>query len=243
MTEQHKDDAMLEQYLDGKSGISKEYNEQDKHQPTTELDSLVLSAARDAIETQVKKPKRMSKSWLVPASIAATVVLSFSLIQLQKPISLFQEAKEMELDLARAPVTVKPAPAKRVLENKLEKKKERRKVESFTPMEEQVSPQQLADAEEMPATAPLASEAPAMAVAGLLAKSSPDIESRQEVKNQRMIKTDEVVPGKEEWLRRIKTLLKDEKIDEAKKEYERFIKAYPDFVPDTELKKQLGLAE
>ena len=36
-------------------------------------------------------------------------------------------------------------------------------------------------------------------------------------------------------------ILKDEKIDEAKKEYDLFAKAYPDFVPETDLKQQLGL--
>jgi hypothetical protein len=239
MTEQRKDDAMLEQYLEGKSHLSGEYQKQEKLQPSAELDDLILSAAEDEISKQEKKSKHNRNNWLIPTSIAATLVLSFSLIQLQKPTVLYQEEKVM--DMAAASIADKPQPA----EQRLQKKKQRAKAESFagTPHPEERQTEQLALADRgAPATAPLASEPPAMVASGVLMESTPTLLNEQDAVKRSASKADaKIVLSKAKWLEKIKALLKDNKIDEAKKEFERFAKAYPEFVPDTDLKQQLGL--
>lgn len=230
MTDQYKDDAMLKQYLEGKSELSDKYQEQQQHQPSAELDNIILGVAQDAASGQTKKSKRSKNSWIIPTSIAATLVLSFSLIQLQKPAVLYQ-VEEKEMDIAS--MNAKPAPQKKLLE----KKKERRKIDSFAkamPLEES-----LADREALAASAP-AFEAPATTISGLVA--APQVTKRQQTEKQTISKDDTVTKlSQSQWLEKIKSLLKDNKPDEAKKEFELFIKAYPDFVPDTALKQQLGL--
>lgn len=222
MTDQHKDDAMLKEYLDGNSGLSKEYEKQEQHQPSAELDELILSAARH----EAKKSKRNRNTWLIPTSIAATLVLSFSLIQLQKPAMLQLDEKEMDVAVVAEQPKLQP----------LEKKKERRMkqdMKAVAPIEEQMADQQA------PASAP----APAMAI-GLMADSETR-PARKEIGVSRLasnVDAESLLP-ESKWLEKIRHLLKENKVAEAKQEYERFIKAYPKFVPGTELKQQLGLEE
>lgn len=231
MTDQHKDDAMLEQYLEGKSGLTKEYEKQEKHQPAAELDDMILSAARDAINEKGKKPEGGKKTWLIPTAIAATVVLSFSLIQLQKPPMLYQP-QEKEMDMA----AVEESPQKPVL---AKKKEQRLKPEmKATPLLEE----QLA-AVPQPEQPPVISQAaPAPVVSGIMMEPETKL-ARRSLDSQRMttMADTEVVLSRSQWLEKIKQLLKENKVDEAKKEYQRFIKRYPDFVADAELKQQLEL--
>lgn len=223
MNGQHKDDAMLKEYLDGNSGLSKQYARQEQQQPSAELDELILSAAKD----EVKKSKPSKNSWIIPTSIAATLVLSFSLIQLQKPAVFQQEEKEMDV------AVVAEQPAKQLLE----KKKERRvkqEMKASAAMEEQTAAQQ----------APAYISSPTTTVAGLMTDSKPEL-ANKETGVARLAETAdaESILSESKWLEKIKQLLKADKVNEAKQEYERFIRAYPKFVPGAELKQQLELKE
>lgn len=223
MTEQHNDDAMLKEYLEGNSGLSREYKKQEQHQPSAELDELILSAAQD----DVKKSKRNKKAWLIPTAVAATLVLSFSLIQLQRPAVFQQEEKAMDV----AAVAEQPE------KQRLEKKKEyqaKQDIQASAPLEEHVAAQQ----------APASTPAPATAITGFMAESEPEL-ARTEDSVSRLADTadEETMLPESTWLEKIKQLLRKNKVAEAKQEYQRFIKAYPKFVPGTELKQQLGLEE
>lgn len=82
--EDHKqDNQILENYLQGGSDLSKVYGAEQKAQVPAHLDEAILSAANEAV-----KPEKISKlayspfarSWYVPASMAAVLMLCVGLV-------------------------------------------------------------------------------------------------------------------------------------------------------------------
>ncbi|MEJ2141898.1 MAG: hypothetical protein P8Y24_06020 [Gammaproteobacteria bacterium] len=218
MTDQHKENDVLNEYLDDNSRLSKEYQKQEQHQPSAEMDELIISTARN----ETKKPGRNNKTWLIPTAIAATLVLSFSLVQLQKPAVFYQE-KEMDV------AVLDDKPEKQLLEKKKEHRV-KQDMQASSPVEEQIA------AREAPA--------PATAIAGFMMESEPKLAKNAETTRlARTADKEEALLPESKWLEKINQLLKEKKLAEAKQEYERFIKAYPKFIPDTELKQRLNLEE
>ena len=78
MTERKKDDRLLDEYLRGDSPLSRAYRETGREEPPAHLDAAILAQAKAAAA-----PRRGSKPrWLMPLSLAATVVLSIGVVLL-----------------------------------------------------------------------------------------------------------------------------------------------------------------
>ncbi len=74
-----RDDIELQKYLSGDSDVSRQYRDLPQGEPSPELDATILAAARDEAQRPVRP------TWMVPVSVAATVVLGVGLsMQLQR---------------------------------------------------------------------------------------------------------------------------------------------------------------
>lgn len=83
------DDDILDSYLSGDSDISDLYQQskQDPKGPAVETDHAILAAAKRSVGTGPEAAKRrLRPSWLVPASVAATLVLSTSIYLTNQPL-------------------------------------------------------------------------------------------------------------------------------------------------------------
>ena len=94
MTDQKDNDAILEQYLKGESEHSEQYKELPEFSPPEELDVAIMATAHNEVK------KRKHPQWIVPLSVAATVVLSVSLVSLYAPLSFTD--KEQDIILSEA---------------------------------------------------------------------------------------------------------------------------------------------
>ncbi len=74
MTKQHDQNKQLDDYLHGKSGISKLYQQLTAGEPDAKTDATILAASR---HTAIIKPRILR--WMIPAAIAAILVLGVSL--------------------------------------------------------------------------------------------------------------------------------------------------------------------
>src|SRR5262245_57596267 len=76
------DDRELEEFLSGKSELSRKYHEVSPHEGTTpEMDDLVLRRAQQGIELQRRARRR---AFIVPLSLAASVVVMFSVVVMMR---------------------------------------------------------------------------------------------------------------------------------------------------------------
>ena len=73
-------DKYLEEYLSAKSGISSLYAQRLEEEPPAEVDQAILQAARGAISRKTGSTGPFSGSWLVPAALAAVLVLAGTFI-------------------------------------------------------------------------------------------------------------------------------------------------------------------
>ncbi len=82
--EDHKhDDQILEKYLQGDSALSRAYGAEAKAQAPTHLDKAILSAANEAVRSKSGSMVAYSpfaRSWYVPASMAAVLMLCVGLV-------------------------------------------------------------------------------------------------------------------------------------------------------------------
>lgn len=69
-------DDKLSRYLDGESAVSRAYRELDAPEPPASLGDKVLAEARDAVaaDRAIRRPR-----WMVPLSLAATLVVAVSI--------------------------------------------------------------------------------------------------------------------------------------------------------------------
>lgn len=75
-----RDDADFEAYMDGDSPVSRRYAQLASEEPPPELDAEILEAARRAVHPNVLPLRKSPRRWMVPVTVAATIVLSFSLV-------------------------------------------------------------------------------------------------------------------------------------------------------------------
>ena len=77
MTGEDQKDQKLEQYLEGKDGLSQKYQQVSAESPPHEIDEAILASSRRAVSAKpVSVVAPFSTRWHVPLSIAAVVVLS-----------------------------------------------------------------------------------------------------------------------------------------------------------------------
>ena len=74
----------FEDYLGGESEVSRAYRQAAREEPSPAVDEAVLAAARDAVARPRAAPRLrpIPRRWLVPLALAATVLLSVSLVTL-----------------------------------------------------------------------------------------------------------------------------------------------------------------
>lgn len=83
MNPDERDDELMREYLAGDSALSRLYRRGAREQPTAELDARILGEARRAVARKgrvVHSP--FARHWMVPASLAAVLVLSVSVVVL-----------------------------------------------------------------------------------------------------------------------------------------------------------------
>src|SRR5690349_8841815 len=77
------DERELDDYLRGSSDVSRRYRSIANEEPSAELDRAVLAQGRAAAESKskvVRFSRRSAVRWFVPSAVAATVVLTFSIV-------------------------------------------------------------------------------------------------------------------------------------------------------------------
>lgn len=78
MNDQRHDDE-FEEFLDGRSKMTERYTALGREEPPPEIDARILAAARDS--AKIHRPAFGPRGgWLKPVALAATVLLSFSLV-------------------------------------------------------------------------------------------------------------------------------------------------------------------
>jgi len=86
MSDPDTQDRGLEDYLAGGSALSGAYRRLAREEPEERLDQTVLSAARHHVEVQREVAHSpFSRKWVVPASLAAVLVLCVSVVLLMTP--------------------------------------------------------------------------------------------------------------------------------------------------------------
>lgn len=83
MSPEERDDELLEEYLRGDAELSRRYRHEAREEPSAALDARILAEARRAVTRErrvVHSP--FARHWMVPASLAAVLVLSVAVVLL-----------------------------------------------------------------------------------------------------------------------------------------------------------------
>lgn len=75
-----KDEQEFEKYLQGNSDLSKRYHAESTEEPSAHLDNAIISAAKEATTESKPGPDVSSTRWYIPLSLAAVVIISFSVV-------------------------------------------------------------------------------------------------------------------------------------------------------------------
>jgi len=252
----HKDDKVLEEYLKGGSDLSLRYQAEQQAGPPAHLDAAILQAARSAV---TGKTAPRSRSWYVPLSLAAVVVIGVSLVFRMyeyKGQQLFTEPAPDQLldkksvrDITEKNVGIKPAepptlaaPASQNLPQKMEKDDVQgelmRKEMNVAPAArraEEPSPAGAAGQAEEAIAKPEAQMAPLVAPEADMSlrekESTLDIQATTRAAESRVL-------SETEWLTNIRQLWEAGKKDEAVSSLKQFLTTHPDY-SHAEIIKQL----
>ena len=106
-----QDDQMFEDYLQGGSALSKAYRAEKKARSPAHLDKAILTAAKEAVRSE--QPSKVAyspfaRSWYVPASMAAVLMLCvglvFTIYKDNGQILLTPPKSEYDIDAQVAPI-------------------------------------------------------------------------------------------------------------------------------------------
>ena len=73
-------DAEFEAFLKRRSPMHRRLSDIDHAEPSVELDRLVLTRAREAIDTPSQPPLFRSTRWALPVGLAATILIAFTVV-------------------------------------------------------------------------------------------------------------------------------------------------------------------
>lgn len=115
-------DPEFEDFLKRRSPLHRRLSDFDHAEPSVELDRVVLNRAREAIETPAQPPMFRASRWAMPAGLAATILIAFTLVlnverheaKVDQPIAAASApaATDMAESIAlNAPAAPAPAPA------------------------------------------------------------------------------------------------------------------------------------
>lgn len=232
-------DRALEEYLKNDSELSRAYKEAAGEKPPAALDAAILQEARRAVDHGGRVARSpFARTWLVPASLAAVLLLTVGLVTF-----VSRESGEA-LSPAGGP--------RRALEaDRLPSQQPRSKLEAQAPAaplaeEPALMMQQKVPAEKKAAPAPppakMRTDAPASVTPAMVpAESTERMRARDEVGGQgnedkreqrppaALTATEMRALSPEEWLKRIAQLREQGKHDEAEASLAAFKKRYPDY--------------
>jgi len=165
-----EEEQALEEYLQGKSEVSRRYRSEATQQPAKHLDEAILAASRKAVATKPRAvPRPFASNWYVPVSLAAVLVLCIGLV-----FNIYQDSGHELLTTPSPPSSIGgfdqlPATSGRAetalpsrsfkqdgkveLDGLLEE--EKIEVQEFRRQEDRKSNQPAFDADIAPATAPM----------------------------------------------------------------------------------------
>lgn len=236
----------FDRYLQGDSGLSKLYKDTATEQPPAELDAAILARARDEA---VRRPRRghgpFARSWFIPASVAAVLVLAVGLITFMYEQGGTPFAPEPLPPMEKKTPATQTEELDRLLRG-APPQDEKGRLRETTPAQESSPARQ--GAITPPEAAGTTSTAPAAAP---VPSAHPSQIEEQELKQERLEapkkadRGDRRVPAAkstaetlspEAWLRHIAELRAQGKLNEAEASLAEFRKRYPDYPIETILK-------
>ncbi len=117
MTVIEDEDRELEDFLARRSVLHRRLADRDYHEPSPELDRLVLERARQAIEVPANAPMYRAPRWALPVALAASVVLALAVVlnvarlrggdgySVAAPMSTVETGPGSTADTKAAPIT------------------------------------------------------------------------------------------------------------------------------------------
>jgi hypothetical protein len=233
-----------------RSGLSGRYRANSTEEPPAHLDAAIVAAARRAVERS-----RFRRSWHVPASIAAVLVIGVSLAlmtsEIEDPLPPPDTSAGVAAGEARQPVPAlamkqesqaRPAPRPGI-ERESRPSRERSAHSDREADTRQNSAGEHADSP--PATpsvaAPALQQFEAAAPSESVAEQKSTLADSVQKKRASAALRKEAAPpsaapadAREEWLRKIEDLLRNGKTAQAREQLAEFRKHYPDYrLPET----------
>lgn len=246
MSPQEPTDRVLDRYLQGGSVLSKIYKSTTADAPPAELDAAVLAKARQAVEAHTRTRAPALRRWMIPASLAAVLILAVGLVtfvfehggtpfapkpvgskesfeQRQQPVQMLD--REMPLQQQqkskrqpRGGSVNEPIPGK----------------DSETRRSNVTAPASVASPAERPAASTPADAARPKEEAKHEQPRPDKASEADQLAPTRAVAPEDLSP--QEWLKRIVELRKQGKLSEAQSSLAEFRRRYPDYPVETILK-------
>lgn len=217
------EDKELEDYLSGRSDLSRRYKAMSAEEPPAQLDRAVLEKARAAAEEGASKvaPFRLPARWVVPFAAAATALLSFAIFR-EVDVTTAVATRQSPAPVM-APMEAEPLQEERPAANAIGDK------ESADVVESEASKMTSAREPERDLRKDAASASSGAAALDSLssveayAPRSAISRKREEAKAAAELRTPEA------WLEGVRKLRAEGKQTEADAELKHFLEAYPDY--------------
>jgi TolA-binding protein len=221
-------DQELRKYLSGELPLSESYRRQGAETPPLSVDNTILAAARREAKSRPRPAiGPFGSHWLVPASVAAVLVIATGLAMvLEDETGMAPLAPEPVLEMeysrpAGQDATKQESPFRMVTPGVKERRE--REVQGIRSIRLEESTEAIPTA-----PAPSTQTAPAKKA---VRQSDRLLPAENEVPST----ATDAEPTTEQWLTQIKDLIKQGRQDEANKLIERFKTRYPDYPIDKEL--------
>lgn len=225
------EDRELHEYLSGESPLSESYRRQGVETPPLSVDNAILAAARREAKSRSRPAiGPFGSHWLVPASVAAVLVIAIGLVMMLEDETgmaplvpepmLEQDSVHDGIPAGRDAAKQEPRSPLLKPEAKVMRETERQGIRSMRRDEAM-------EAAPM-APAPSARTAPAKKAVGQSDRLLP-------AENKALSTETDAGPTTAQWLIQIKDLIKKGRQDEADKLIEQFKTRYPGYPIDKEL--------
>jgi len=246
-------DKHLEDYLSGKDGLSAIYAQSRAEEPSESVDKNILQAAQAAVSKNSAGSGPFSGSWLIPAALAAVLVLAVGItLTLEKPgvnEALQPErysptSPAAEADKAKKVTSGKPASLKESARTQSGAGDTREDADALlrsrpAPAAEP-EPASTEDTENKPVQSPPAAatvlEAPQESPARMSAPAESTAGGQQKSQSGTVSSQPQTA---ERWLQSIQALVQENKTDEARAQLKDFRRVYPDYPLPVALQKLL----
>ncbi len=139
---QRTDDKRLDEYLRGDSPLTRAYRDLGREEPSSSLDARILAQARG----EKAAPRGGKPRWLMPLSLAATVVLSVGIVLLMTRQGVTPLPTETAPAVEAPAPSATPAPAPKVAPKETPRFEAR---DVAIPLKQKTPEQWLADIEEL----------------------------------------------------------------------------------------------